>query len=100
LPGTLRVQRELPTPHAWSNISTKNRNLRVRRHALFSANALPRGFERAPGADEVEQLVQDITDLLWALQTGRVVTPEQALAMSAELSTALDAAWLRLMEQP
>jgi len=61
---------------------------------------LPRGFERAPGADEVEQLVQDITDLLWALQTGRVVTPEQALAMSAELSTALDAAWLRLMEQP
>lgn len=78
----------------------------VTRFSRLDPGELPRayaellhGFERAPGAEEVTQLVQAITQLLSALQTGRVVTPAQALAMSAELSTAMDAAWRRLMEQ-
>ena len=61
---------------------------------------LLRGFERAANAAEVEQQAQDITGLLWALKTGGVVTAEQVLDMDAELRHALDAARLRLRNQP
>lgn len=59
---------------------------------------LLRGFERATDAAEIEQQVQDITQLLEALKTEHAVTAEQALAMDAELHQALHAARRRLGE--
>ena len=57
---------------------------------------LLRGFERAANAAQVDQHAEDITELLWALKTARVVTADQALAMGAELRNAFYAARVRL----
>jgi hypothetical protein len=62
--------------------------------------ALLRGFERAQNAAEVDQHAEDITELLWALKTGAVVTPEQVQAMSNAMRHALLAARQRLGVAP
>lgn len=78
--------------------------------ALFSqldTGELPRAyaellrlFEGANTAAEFEQQTKDVTELLWALKTGRVIDAEQAQAMDAELRTALGAARQRLEGAP
>ena len=61
---------------------------------------LLRGFERARDPAEVDQHAETITELLWALKTGAVVTPEQVQVMSNEMRHALRAARQRLGVAP
>lgn len=61
---------------------------------------LLRLFEGASTVAELKQQTKDVTELLWALKTGRVIDAEQAQAMDAELRTALDAARQRLEGTP
>lgn len=57
---------------------------------------LLRDFERAQNTAEVDQHAEAITELLWALKTGAVVSAEQVQAMSNEMRHALRAARQRL----
>lgn len=61
---------------------------------------LLRGFETLTTTAEVDQHAETITELLWALKTGAVVTPEQVQAMSNDMRHALFAARQRLGVAP
>lgn len=61
---------------------------------------LLRVFETLNAAAEVDQHAETITELLWALKTGAVVTAEQAQAMSNDMRHAMFAARQRLGVAP